>query len=200
VSDVVPLPLPDVPLIPVVPIKPLESIKKKSKRFTGDRIAPARAYAIRALVDSGFPIEEIARREHLSKNTVYAIKKDDRFDPQRVERIKGNLSAHFYDTAHRSLEGVTDEKIEKSSGLQLVTMAAISTDKARLIEGKATARTEYMSAEDQSVQDEIARLEGELTQWKDGDIVNAVGIEDQRTTPVGQHAPTTVDKGADSAT
>lgn len=190
VPNVVPL---EVPPDPVVPI---EGVKKKPKgRYTGERMAPARAYAIRALVDSGFPKPEICRREHISKNTLKAIETSDKFDPQRIDRIKSSLSAHFYDTAHRSLEGVTPEKIEKASGLQLVTMAAISTDKARLIEGKATSRTEYLSVEDMALNTEIQRLEGELGQWKDGSIVNG-GIEGPDTTPIGVQAPETVDKGS----
>lgn len=187
------------PVVNPAPVVPKEAVKKKQKRYTGDRIAPARAYAIRALVESGFSRAEIARRDHVSNNTIAAIEKSDRFDPQRVERIKQGLSAHFYDRVNSALETITQEKLDKSTALQLMTVAAIGTDKARLIEGKATARTEYVDASDQAIDDEIARLEGELTQWKDGQIVNAQGLEEVGTTPEGQHALETVDGGSTGA-
>ena len=173
--------------------------KSKSKRFTGDRIAPARAYAIRALVESGMTKKEIAKREHISPNTIRAIQKSDKFDPQRVEHIKQNLAANWYQTADRAINAITDAKLEQSTALQLGTLGAISTDKARLIEGKATVRTEYVDSSDQAINDEIARLEGELAQWKSGDIVNSEGIELPLTTSAGQPASQTVDQGSDSA-
>jgi len=188
----------DVPVVPLKPLKPLEAVKKE-KRYTGDRIAPARAYAIRALVDSGYSKKEICKREHVSINTVRAIQNSNRFDPARVDSIKQNLAAKWYQTADSAIDNIDATKLKQSSALQLATVAAISTDKARLIEGKATSRTEYMNVEDQAVNDEIARLEGELGAWERGDIVNTEGSEGERTTSAGLQAPETVDKGPNGA-
>ena len=184
---------------PIASIPPIDvlAVTPKSRVHTGTRMSSAKAYAIRALVDAGFSKRKIAEKEHISVNTVNAIKNSDRFDPQRVDRIKANLSAHFYDTVNRSLETITQEKLDKSSALQLMTVAAIGTDKARLIEGKATSRTEYMSVEDKAVQDEIARLEVELGKWQDGDILNT-GCEPLDATSTGQQASPTVEGGANS--
>jgi len=193
-----PEPSPVVPSQISLPI-PIPTAAKPKKRNTGERMAPARAYAIRALVESGFNKREICKREHVSINTVNAIKNSPRFDPQRVDRIKQNLSAQWYDTGHRALNEISDQKLSESSALQLATVAAISTDKARLIEGKSTSRTEYVNAEDQAVNDEIARLEAEVGKWERGEVLNTEGLESEGTTSAGQLAPETIDEGAKGA-
>ncbi len=194
-----PLDVPPVVPAPVVPVVPIAAVKKYKKRFTGERMAPARAYAIRALADSGYSKTEICKREHISLNTIKAIQKSDKFDPARVDRIKHNLAAKWYQTADSAIDNIDATKLKASSALQLATVAAISTDKARLIEGKATSRTEYLDVADVALNDEIARLESELGGWKDGTIVNTVGSEGPHATPEGQHAPETMDKGSNEA-
>ncbi len=182
-----------------LPSEVSDTNKPKSKRFTGERIATARAYAIRALVESGMTKKEIARREHISTNTIRAIQKSEKFDPQRVDRIKQGLAGKWYETADRAIDRIDDTKLQQSTALQLGTLAAISTDKARLIEGKATSRTEYVDASDQEINDEIARLEGELAGWKDGSIVNGEGIEEPHATLAGLSPSQTVEQGGEGA-
>jgi hypothetical protein len=136
--------------------------EKQKHKYTGERLSPVRAYGIRALVEAGVSQREIARKEHVSTNTVQAIKYSDRFDANRVEAIKKNLSASWYTTAGRSLERITDQKLDQSSAAQLAVISAVATDKARLIEGKATSRTEYADKSDLEIQAEIKKLEDEL--------------------------------------
>ena len=162
----------------------------------------AQQLAIKALLESGTSERKAATLSGVSRETVRAVQKCKSLDPERVDKIKRSLAGKFYDVTDRSLDHITDEKLEKSSSVQLATTAAIALDKARLIEGKATARTEYLDASDQAINDEIARLEGELARWESGEIVNAQelpGIEGESTTPAGQPASPTVDKGSNGA-
>ena len=159
----------------------------------------AQQLAIKALLESGKSERQIAKLTKNSRTTIRAINKRVDLDPQLVDRIKVGLAGKLYHTADRSIDAITDDKLEKSTAVQAMTTAAIAIDKARLIEGKATSRTEYVDASDQEINDEIARIEGELQHWKDGDIVNGEGIEDPHTTPAGQHASETVNQGVNGA-
>jgi hypothetical protein len=162
------------------------------------RLPVAQQLAIKALLETGKSERHTARLSGVSRETVRAVKEAKNLDPQAVDRIKKGLSAKFYDVADRSLDHITDDKLKGAQPSQLIMTAGIATDKARLIEGKATARTEYVDASDKEIEDEIARLEGELTQWRNGDVVNA-GLEEAQATPAGQSAPETVDRGPDGA-
>jgi len=153
----------------------------------------AQQLAIKALLETGKSERSTAKLSGVSRETVRAVKEAKNLDPQAVDRIKKGLSAKFYDVADRSLDHITDEKLKGAQPSQLIMTAGIATDKARLIEGKATARTEYVDASDQEINDEIARLEGELGKWERGEVVNT-GLEDEDTTPAGQPASQTVDK------
>src|SRR6185436_8156683 len=95
-------------------------------------------------------------------------------DSAIVERVKKHLSAHFWISAERSLQNITDSKLEKASANALMWTAGVATDKALLLEGKPTARVEVVAG-DQELNSEIARLEGELAGWKSGQILNAEG-------------------------
>ena len=159
----------------------------------------AQQLAIKALLETGKSERSTAKLSGVSRETVRAVKEAKNLDPQAVDRIKKGLSAKFYDIADRSLDHITDDKLKGAQPSQLIMTAGIATDKARLIEGKATSRTEYVDASDQEINEEIARLEGELAEWKGGEIVNAQGFEEESTTPAGQLAPETVDQEANGA-
>lgn len=159
----------------------------------------AQQLAIRALLETGKSERSTAKLSGVSRETVRAVKEARNLDPQAVDRIKRGLAGKFYDVTDRSLDHITNEKLKSSSSVQLATTAAIALDKARLIEGKATARTEYVDASDKEINDEITRLEGELGRWERGEVVNAEGSEEEGTTPTTQHASETVDDGPDGA-
>jgi len=159
----------------------------------------AQQLAIKALLESGKSERSTAKLSGVSRETVRAVRECKNLDPQAVDRIKNGLAGKFYSTVDRSLDHITDSKLESASAQQLMMTAAIGTDKARLIEGKATVRTEYVNASDKEINDEIARLEGELAQWHSGELVNAEGIEEEPTTPAGQPASETVNQGDNGA-
>jgi hypothetical protein len=159
----------------------------------------AQQLAIKALVESGTSERKAAKLSGVSRETVRAVKESKNLDPEAVDRIKKGLAAKFYSVADRSIDNITDEKLKHAQPSQLIMTAGIATDKARLIEGKATARTEYVDASDKEINDEIERLEGELGKWERGEVVNGEGIEDEHATPERQSAPSTVDQGANGA-
>ena len=166
------------------------------------RLPIAQQLAIKALLSAGKSERHTAVLSGVSRDTVRAVNKRKDLDPQTVDRIKNGLAGKLYTTADRSIDSITDEKLEKSSAVQSMTTAAIAIDKARLIEGKATSRTEYVNADDQAINDEIARLEGELGRWESGEVVNGEqlpGSEEERTTPAGLSPSQTVDQGANGA-
>jgi hypothetical protein len=159
----------------------------------------AQQLAIKALLETGKSERYTAKLSGVSRATVRAVRDCRKLDPDAVTRIKNGLAAKFYDVTDRALENVTDDKLRASSSVQLMTTAAIGVDKARLIEGKATSRTEYVNASDKEIDEEIVRLEGELGKWERGEILNAEGTEEENTTPAGQPASETVDQGSNGA-
>lgn len=163
------------------------------------KLPTAQQLAIKALLESGHSERSTAKLSGVSRETVRAVQRAKNLDPQQVDRIKAGLAGKLYDTADRSIDSITDEKLQRSTAVQAMTTAAIAIDKARLIEGKATARTEYVDASDKEIADEIGRLEGELAKWERGEIVNAEGIEEEDTTPAGQPASETMDEGPNGA-
>ena len=156
----------------------------------------AQQLAIKALLETGASERKTARLSGVSRETVRAVKECKTLDPERVDRIKKGLSAKFYDVADRSLDHISDEKLKGAQPSQLIMTAGIATDKARLIEGKATTRTEFVDASDQEINDEIAKLEGELAKWHNGELVNTEGYEDDTPIPAGQSASETVEEVA----
>lgn len=159
----------------------------------------AQQLAIKALLESGKSERSTAKLSGVSRETVRAVKECKNLDPQAVDRIKAGLAGKFYSVADRAIDHITDDKLKGANPQQLIMTAAIGTDKARLIEGKATSRTEYVDASDQEINDEIAKLEGELARWQNGDLVNTEGYEEEDATPAGQHAPETVEQGTNGA-
>lgn len=150
------------------------------------RLPIAQQLAVKALLECGKSERHTAKLSGISRETVRAIKYCKSLDPQAVDRIKNGLAGKFYGIVDRSLDAIDNGKLDGSTAQQLMMVAAIGTDKARLIEGKATSRTEHLNASDQELNDEIARLEGELVKWEDGAIVKGEtvpGVEGEPTTP-----------------
>ncbi len=148
---------------------------------------------IKALLESGYSVNKVAKMAKVCEMTVRAVKKLETLDLDRVTRIKKNLGNKFYATADRALDHVTDTKLKDASAPQLMMTAGIALDKARLIEGKATSRVEFQDADDKDLEAEIAALEAqikgeaiptELVEEGDDDTANSgvelsAGIEDK---------------------
>jgi hypothetical protein len=131
------------------------------------------------MLEAGASERMAAKKAGVSRETVRAINKCKTLDMEVVDRIKKGLAAKFYDVADRSLDNISDSKLEHAQPSQLIMTAGIATDKARLIEGKATSRTEYVDATDKQIQEEIAALEKELQDLgATGEILEAAALED----------------------
>ncbi len=102
-----------------------------------------RAERIRALHDRypNMGNSAIARRVGCDESNVRGVL--ERYArgvaPEELRDYQAN-QADIYDVmAHRALISITDAHLERASGLQLMTMAAIATDKSRLVRGQATS-------------------------------------------------------------
>lgn len=97
---------------------------------------------IRAHIESGTPLRDICRREKVTKEQVYAIKRDtglDHIHNSIVEKTKENLAGNFYTVADLALqEAMKPSKIARLSSRDGVLTAAIATDKGRLLDGLST--------------------------------------------------------------
>lgn len=164
-------------LYPVKPaVKPSgEKVKKAYRKHTGKHISNGVKASIIALERGNVSHAEIQRRLHVSPSTIQAVLTAQASfrDEKTVEAVRKGIKNFWWVTAQRGLESITDEKLSKSSALQLGTLAAMATDKARLSEGLPTVRIEYAGQEDEALQARIAQLEGELAQSEGYKVVQA---------------------------
>lgn len=115
-------------------------------------LSTGRKLAIKAMLDSGISQYQVAILENVSTSTVNMISKDQslrELDPQIVEKTKKMLASRFYVLADRSIDKAMQEKrIDKMSSYQLTMMGAVSTDKARLMDGLSTENVSVRSFSD----------------------------------------------------
>jgi hypothetical protein len=96
--------------------------------------------------------KEKAKLLHASGKSIFAVARALGRSPHTVTKFlrtpevarqvgiqRGELAALFDGITERTLRGVTDEDIRKSSLLQKMTAAGISIDKALLLRGQATS-------------------------------------------------------------
>lgn len=165
--------------------KPLErkdgqSVKKASyRKHTASKVSAATKQAIIALSRGNETQAEIIKRLHVSPSTVQAVLTAQAKweDSKTVETIRKGNAAFWWVTSRRALESITDEKLVRSSALQLGTLAAMATDKARLSEGLPTVRIEYQGQEDEALQARIAQLEGVLAQSDGYKVIQAEQVK-----------------------
>ena len=83
---------------------------------------------------------EIANENGISVSTAYQYCNDDKLKTKltTAEHIKKALSADLYITAQRSLDAITDDRLQKVNAYQNAIITATCIDKARLIEGQST--------------------------------------------------------------
>ena len=136
-----------------------------------------------ALLEQGRTIGRVAKEMGVSRQVVKSVKaQPERWDRALVDAIKNKLAGKFYRIANRSIDAITDSKLQSASAAQLILVSATATDKARLIEGQATQRVAYESVADRELQDEIAKLEGELEALKGSAIEVEGSIEPPQAT------------------
>ena len=141
--------------------------------FNIDNYQEAKAYAIKGLLAAGMGYQQISDELGVSERTISAIKKSEKLDPDRVKRIKDALPAKIYEKIDLSLESITPDKLEKATAHQAIMVAAIGIDKARLIEGQATSRMEFVNTTDRELAGQIAELSAKLEQMQTGEILDA---------------------------
>jgi len=153
------------------------------------RFPELRGAEIKALLEQGYSIAKCATMAGCSRDTVVAIKKSNKFDRAIVDSIKNHISGKFYKVADAAVNAITPEKLQNATPVQLITTAGIAIDKARLIEGDATQRIEFVGVVDDELQGQIAALEGELAGWKSGQTVNAEAFEGSNEATQAQDLP-----------
>lgn len=102
------------------------------------KLTPEEQEKAKILHASGKSIYAVARSLARSPHTLAAFLRK----PEIVKEItiqKAELANLFDSITQRTLRGVTDEDIRKSSLLQKMTAAGISIDKALLLRGQATS-------------------------------------------------------------
>jgi|GEM_PF-6798969 len=128
-------------------INPEPKLKRRNrllsykKKDSGKRYTPVEKLAVAAMLKAGKTPTEIERESGIDRSTVYDVKKDKRYqiiDDKKLDDIKRSLLGMTFQTAHRAQEKITDDKLDASSALQLMTISAIGIDKGRLMSDMAT--------------------------------------------------------------
>lgn len=141
--------------------------KKKYRYPTGARLGRMAIMTIKAMSKMGYSRNEIARAEKVSVNTVTGVlSRMSEYPSDLVELVKKTASSAYWVNARRSMDFIDDEKLAKSSAVQLATVSAIMVDKALLLDGKPTSRTEHVSASDPELEKQIEALETQLNTFK----------------------------------
>lgn len=123
----------------------------------------------------GYTLKEITKEVKLSLITVCKVLKDK--DPllddiKLINSIGNRARASWRVLGHKSKEHITDEKLEKSSALQLATIGAISEDKARVIEGEVTQRIGFDDLTDLQLEDKLAKDQELLKRLEKGEVID----------------------------
>lgn len=118
--------------------------KPKRGKFvnTGNRLTLAQKFALRAQAKTGQNANSIAKQNGISPSTVIKVLNDptlELVDNSEMEKLKDIHSQRLWMNALRGQLAITNEKLDQASALQLMTMSAIATEKARLMEEKSTS-------------------------------------------------------------
>lgn len=119
-------------------LKFLRPQQKKPPLSTGRKLM------IRAMLDNGASIRQVAFQEHVHYTTVRKIKLDDSLkelmpESKAAEMTKKALGNSFYYLADASLQKASEEeRLDRMSSFQLAGIAGLAFDKGRLAEGLST--------------------------------------------------------------
>ena len=103
--------------------------------ITLERIPHDKQVAVYALHNSGYSYPKISKALDISCPTVGYILKQIPADLGEVDRYKKQLIAYQYSVSQRSINRITDEKLDQMNALQLMTINAIGIDKADMMQG-----------------------------------------------------------------
>jgi lambda repressor-like predicted transcriptional regulator len=90
------------------------------------------------LAAHGASTNRISKQTGLHHTSVKSILQEPAVMATR-EEIEKQLAALFSETAHRALNKISDDKLEKSSARDLGILAGVCVDKNRLITGQSTS-------------------------------------------------------------
>lgn len=122
-------------------------MKLSNKKSNGNRLNHIEKVAIKSLLSIGKSGYSISKETGISQATIGLIRKDPTILPQhQVDAIKKGLTGNLYNTAHRAIETIDQEKLNQASALQLATVAGITIEKARLMENQSTSNVSMISA------------------------------------------------------
>ena len=113
-------------------------MKKKGTIRLSDEIKEQ----VKVLTAQGRSIRDISKRLKINFKSVMKIQKEtDNIDMEQLRNIeKGKIIKKYWNKVDMALDSITEEKIKKMSAYQMMTIAAIGTDKAQLLNGEVTER------------------------------------------------------------
>jgi len=121
------------------------------------------------LYSTGYSMQQIADTCNVSKASVHSwihncenlLDNDSLFEVS--DQLKENLSKKLYINANKSfVSAMDDNKIEKSSTLQLVTAGSIMIDKARLLDGQSTENVAHLYKRSEKAKSKVEALNNEI--------------------------------------
>ena len=147
---------------------------KVNRKNTGKRYNHLEKLSVAALLKAGKSKAEISRETGVNPATIYNVEKDKKYtilEASKVDDIKRSLVGMTYAQAHRAQEFISDEKLQNSSALQLMTISAIGIDKGRLMEGLSTEIVGQQKDECE-LDREIIRKREELDRIRNAKIID----------------------------
>ena len=108
------------------------------------RLSDAIKEQVKVLTAQGHSIRDISKRLNINFKSVMKIQREtDNIDMEQLRNIeKGKIIKKYWNKVLMALDSITEEKIKKMSAYQMMTTAAIGTDKAQLLSGEVTDRLE----------------------------------------------------------
>lgn len=106
---------------------------KSNKKIPWEKKAVARA-----AMANGQSERMVARLVGISPSAAHKIKMDLDLSSDYLNELKNALPVKLNELAHRSLDAITQDKLEKSNAYQNVLVSKIAVDEARLVEGLPT--------------------------------------------------------------
>lgn len=125
---------------------PPKAARTYDKKVHGKRYSISEKLAIKALQGAGMTVSQAKPLTNATNMAIMRIWNDPELDdlsPNVVLKTKNSLGGLFYKRALGATLGITPEKIQQSSALQLATVAGIMTEKGRLMDGLSTENVSF---------------------------------------------------------
>ena len=124
---------------------PSDNILPKKKPFrgkqNGNRYPQTLRMVAATMLESGKSGLQVSKELGMGITAVYSVKDDPELQSlsnTEVSYIKDGINKLVRKRGYQALKAMDEEKLRQSSALQLMTVAAISIDKSRLLDGEST--------------------------------------------------------------